>query len=132
MGERRGRPKQENENQGASLRGKLAKILANYQGRKAKIRGSWLRLKFPVILPEISEGETRKLAAAKAGFGSEETYRQAKTVVEKATPELVEAVDQARPVIMNKSAAHPSGTWIDVQRIIWHLAWDCDTDSGKS
>jgi len=35
--------------------------------------------------------KTENLAANKAGFGNEETYRQAKAVVEQATPELVRA-----------------------------------------
>jgi ParB-like chromosome segregation protein Spo0J len=34
-----------------------------------------------------------QLAAEKAGFGNETTYRQAKTVVEQAEPELLQAVD---------------------------------------
>lgn len=69
IGERRGRPKQENEGQGELVE---------------KIR---------VNLPEFPEGKTTELAAEKAGFGSEKTYRDAKTVVEKAEPELVRAVD---------------------------------------
>lgn len=37
--------------------------------------------------PEVIHGETtRETAAKKAGFGSEFTYRQAKTVTENATP----------------------------------------------
>lgn len=70
IGERRGRPKQENEGQGELVEG----IPDNY--------------------PELPGKETRQIAAAKAGFGSEFTYRQAKTVVEKAEPELVRAVDE--------------------------------------
>ena len=45
----------------------------------------------PVNSPECSGKETREIAAQKAGFGSEFTYRQAKTVVQNASPELVEA-----------------------------------------
>lgn len=37
--------------------------------------------------------KTIEVAAEKAGFGNKETYRQAKTVVETAAPELVEAMD---------------------------------------
>ena len=40
--------------------------------------------------------KTREIAAQKAGFGSEFTYRQAKTVVQNASPELVEAMDNGR------------------------------------
>lgn len=39
------------------------------------------------------EGQkSRQIAAERAGFGNRETYRQAKTVVEHAVPELVEQV----------------------------------------
>ena len=43
--------------------------------------------------PECKGQKTREIAAQKAGFGSEFTYRQAKTVVQNASPELVEAMD---------------------------------------
>ena len=44
---------------------------------------------------EVEPGKrTDEIAAKKAGFGSEFTYRQAKAVTEKATPELVAAMDQ--------------------------------------
>ena len=46
--------------------------------------------------PECKGKETREIAAQKAGFGSEFTYRQAKTVVQNASPELVEAMDNGR------------------------------------
>lgn len=49
--------------------------------------------------PQVESGKTRELVARKAGFGSEFTYRNAKTVVEKGTPELVEAVDQGKVAI---------------------------------
>ena len=39
--------------------------------------------------PQFEAGQkTREIAAQKAGFGSEFTYRQAKTVVQNASPEL--------------------------------------------
>ena len=40
---------------------------------------------------ELPQGRTAEIAAGKAGFGNENTYRQAKTVVQNASPELVEA-----------------------------------------
>lgn len=44
---------------------------------------------------EVEPGKrTDQIAADKAGFGNKETYRQAKAVVEKAAPELVDAVDR--------------------------------------
>lgn len=41
--------------------------------------------------PQLTGQKTRQVAAEKAGFGNETTYRQAKAVVEKAEPELVDA-----------------------------------------
>ncbi|MFZ1641574.1 MAG: hypothetical protein WAV07_09100 [Candidatus Contendobacter sp.] len=48
----------------------------------------------PVILPEFNTGESREIAAKKAGFDSEATYRRAKIVVEHTVPELVAAMDR--------------------------------------
>ena len=48
----------------------------------------------PQNFAELSGRESREIAAEKAGFGNPETYRQAKAVVEKAEPELVEAMDK--------------------------------------
>jgi len=45
----------------------------------------------PQNFAEAAGKETREIAADKAGFGNAETYRQAKTVVQNASPELVEA-----------------------------------------
>lgn len=47
----------------------------------------------PQNIAEFSGRESRDIAAEKAGFGNRETYRQAKTVVEKGVPELREAMD---------------------------------------
>ena len=50
------------------------------------------------ILPQVEQAnsgqKTREVAAKKAGFGSDKTYRDAKTVTENATPELIEAMDK--------------------------------------
>lgn len=49
---------------------------------------------------EVAPGQTTREAIAKAaGFGNAETYRQARTVVEKADPALVEAMDQGEIAI---------------------------------
>lgn len=45
---------------------------------------------------EVS-GRTDEIAAEKAGFESRRSYRDAKTVVENAAPELVAAVDRRAP-----------------------------------
>jgi ParB family chromosome partitioning protein len=46
--------------------------------------------------PQFTEGNTRDIAAERAGFASTTDYRRAKEVVERAAPELVEAVDAGR------------------------------------
>lgn len=50
-------------------------------------------------LNEVEHKRTAQLAAERAGFGNEVTYRQAKTVVEKGAPELVEAMDDGKIAI---------------------------------
>jgi len=45
--------------------------------------------------PQVETGQkTREVAAEKAGFGNEKTYRDAKSVVEHAEPELIDAMDR--------------------------------------
>ena len=71
---------------------------------------------------EVAPGQTTREAVAKAaGFGNAETYRQAKTVVDKADPALVQAMDKgeiaistaeiltkATPEDQRQAAAYPS------------------------
>lgn len=45
---------------------------------------------------EANGRRTDEIAAKKAGFGTKETYRQAKKVIEEGTPELVNAMDEGR------------------------------------
>jgi hypothetical protein len=45
---------------------------------------------------QLSGKETRSIAGGVAGFGNHETYRQAKIVVEKGTPDLVAKVDSGK------------------------------------
>lgn len=47
----------------------------------------------PQNVAELKGKETRQIAAKKAGFGNAESYRQAKTITDRGTPELVEKVD---------------------------------------
>ena len=69
---------------------------------------------------EVAGKKTAEIAAKAAGFGNAETYRQAKTVVKEAIPELVEAMDRgeiavstaaklakAEPEVQKKAAAQP-------------------------
>jgi len=80
-GERRGRPKQDNEQQN-----ELLEISQNFG--------------------ELSGKKNYEVAAEKAGFNNPETYRQAKSVTEHATPELVEAMDQGK-VAISTAATSP-------------------------
>lgn len=50
----------------------------------------------PENFPAPPKGDTRDLAAKAAGFGNGKTYEQAKAVVDKAAPELIEAMDAGR------------------------------------
>ena len=59
---------------------------------RPKTAGEDIRLN----LDEYSGQRTDQIAAEKAGFGNKDTYRQAKTVVQNASPELVEAMDSGR------------------------------------
>jgi hypothetical protein len=46
---------------------------------------------------EVEHGKTTwEVAAEKAGFGNQETYRQAKHVVDHAEPEIIDVPDEAR------------------------------------
>ena len=71
--------------------------IGNRRGRRTDLKvqglGDLLPTELPENFPEVSGKETRQIAAEKAGFGNETTYRQAKTVVEKADPALVQAMD---------------------------------------
>ena len=62
---------------------------------KSEDQGELLAAEPVANLPEVEAGKrTRDIAAEKAGFDSTTTYRQAKTVVEHAEPELVDAMDR--------------------------------------
>jgi ParB family chromosome partitioning protein len=82
---------------------------------KSEDQSDLIEHELPENLPEVEAGkETRQIAAAKAGFGNETTYRQAKTVVEHAEPELVEAMDRGDVAI--STAAKLAKTEPDLQR----------------
>ena len=88
IGERRGRPKQDNEQQN-----ELLEIRQNFAT-------------FPA-------GRSEDVAADKAGFSNRETYRQAKAVTETAAPELVAAMDQGTVAI--STAAKLATAPVEVQ-----------------
>ena len=65
--------------------------------------------------PQIEPGQkTREAVAKAAGFGNDATYRQAKTVVEKAEPALVQAMDKGEIAI--STAATLASAPAEVQR----------------
>lgn len=68
----------------------------------------------PVNCKEVAGKQTAAIAADKAGFDSEATYRRAKIVVEKAAPELVQAMDSGKVAI--STAAKLATATAEVQR----------------
>lgn len=63
-------------------------------------RGQRTDATLPQNFAEVAKGkETRQIAAEKAGFANAETYRQAKAVVDKGIPELVEKVDRGEVAV---------------------------------
>jgi hypothetical protein len=69
---------------------RLEEYLGNRQGQRTD-------KELPQNFVEVEAAkETREIAAEKAGFGNRTSYVQAKHVVERGTPELVEAMDQGQ------------------------------------
>jgi ParB family chromosome partitioning protein len=68
----------------------------------------------PQVHPADSGLKTREIAARKAGFGSDKTYRDAKTVIENAAPELTEAMDRGEIAI--STAAKLATAPVEVQQ----------------
>lgn len=67
----------------------VEQLIGNRQGQRTdKHRGQ---------IPEVERGKrTREIAAEKAGFGNDKSYRQAVKVVQNGTPTLVHAMDNGR------------------------------------
>ncbi|AGA90552.1 hypothetical protein Thimo_1781 [Thioflavicoccus mobilis 8321] len=89
--------------------------LGNRQGQrtdlKADDQGKLLAAEPVANLPEVAPGKrTRDIAAEKAGFDSTTIYRQAKTVVEHAEPELIEAMDRGE-VAISAATERARGWW---------------------
>ena len=99
---------------GKAVEAELGKRQGQRTDLVSKEQGGLLE-ELPVNLPEVESGETREIAAKKAGFGNKDTYRQAKTVAHHATPELAQAMDQGRVAIStaarltNDGAMHHCG-----------------------
>jgi N6-adenosine-specific RNA methylase IME4 len=64
--------------------------IGNRRGRRTDLAPGLLSENFPEVRPGK---KTSEVAAERAGFGNEKTYRDTKLVVEKATPALVAAMD---------------------------------------
>ncbi len=74
-----------------SERAAIARAISDEIGNR---RGERTDLERPQNIAEVDKGqETRDFAAKRAGFGNRETYRQAEAVVDKAEPEIVEAME---------------------------------------
>ena len=69
--------------------------LGKRQGQRTDLASAELS----VNLPEVQKGKTTEIAADKAGFGSDKTYRDAKTVVQNAGADLVDAMDRGQIAI---------------------------------
>jgi N6-adenosine-specific RNA methylase IME4/ParB-like chromosome segregation protein Spo0J len=91
--------------------------LGNRQGQRTDLanagQGSLLADELRKNFCEVTK-RTDQVAAEKAGFGNETTYRQAKAVTEHATPELVEAMDLGKVAI--STAAKLATAPVEVQR----------------
>ena len=70
----------------------IGRALENTIGNR-KGGNQYQNKELPQNFGEAKRNETAEVAAKKAGFGNPETYRQAKKVVEKGVPELVQKVD---------------------------------------
>lgn len=77
-------------------------------------RGSnqYQRKEDPENFPEAVGKESRQVAAERAGFGNETTYRQAKKVVEDGAPELVEAVDAGKVSVSAAAEIKTRAVWL--------------------
>lgn len=76
----------------------MEESLGNRRGQRTDLKpdgqGELLEPELSENFCEVKGKRSDQIAAKQAGFGNETTYRQAKTVVEKAAPELVEAMDR--------------------------------------
>lgn len=79
---------------------------------KSEEQGKLLDGELPVNLPEVTDKETREIAAEKAGFGSEKTYRDAKAVTEHAErPKQAQWRAAAEPGCAPNSAWRSPARW---------------------
>jgi N6-adenosine-specific RNA methylase IME4 len=114
QGERRGRPKKE-EPTSPQQPTPAAPVSASVPTKAGETEIEPNNI--PEKVPEIKSGEeTRRTAALAAGFGNETTYRQAKKVVDKGTPELQQAMDAG--LVAPKVAATLADATPEKQRAI--------------
>jgi len=82
--------------------------IGNRQGERTDLKGDGELVE---KIPQVESGEkTRVIAARKAGFGNETTYRQAAKAVDKGVPELIDAMDGdlIRPATAEVVATQPA------------------------
>jgi ParB family chromosome partitioning protein len=106
LGERRGRPRDDVEP--ASL----------FQEEK------------PQNFADYSGRETREVAAERSGFGNAKTYEQAKTVVDRAVPQLRDAVDAGEVSV--SAAAEVAKLGRDEQRVVVESGEEAIADATRS
>ena len=81
-------------------------------------------------IPQVEPGrKTREIAAERAGFGNDKTYRQAAKVVKNGTPRLIQAMDDGRVSI--SAASILTGADPDEQEEIVELEKKCNSPSGQ-
>lgn len=79
----------------------IARAIANEIGNR---QGQRMDRELVQDFAEVPKGQkTKEFASKRAGFGNRETYRQAEAVVDRAEPELVEAMDSGKVSVF---AAH--------------------------
>jgi DNA modification methylase len=66
----------------------IERMLGNRQGQRSD--------KHVEKIPYVEIGKTRDIAAKKAGFANDKTYRQAKSVVNAGSVKLIQAMDEAK------------------------------------
>jgi ParB-like chromosome segregation protein Spo0J len=96
----------------------IGKAIEEYLGNR---QGQRTDKELPKNFQEVHLGmETKEIAAEKAGFGNQTSYRQARKVVDHAEPELVQAVDNG--AIRVSQAAKVAEADPDIQRKVATLA----------
>jgi ParB family chromosome partitioning protein len=100
----------------------IEKQVGNRQGQRTDktLRGK---------IPEVAPGKrTREIAAEKAGFGNDKTYRQAAKVVQNGTPKLIQAMDDGRvsisaASILTDADSEEQEAIVELDEKATHVGW---------